>query len=151
MNTREGIDRSPVSHFVRNASLLEEVFGTWPSFHDAEVLSVQLDRTGEQAPILETLIHVFEMTTDLDSSGRYVLKNNTMVRFRFTRIALEMLRWFNRQNVLWDLAIERMESPSPEGQELEIEFSSSYGLEAVFQCQTAEIVSVTPYEMRGDQ
>lgn len=140
-----------MSHNVRNATLLEEVFGTWPSFHDAEVLSVQLDRTGEQAPILETLIHVFEMTTDVDSSGRYVLKNNTMVRFRFTRIALEMLRWFNRQNVLWDPVIERMESPSPEGQELEIQFSSSYGLEAVFQCQAAEIVSVTPYEMTGDQ
>ena len=60
-----------------NSSALESIFGRWPSFHDAEMLRVVLDRSGDEGPTLEAVIRVFEMTSDVDPKGYYVLKNHT--------------------------------------------------------------------------
>ena len=67
---------------IDNQELVTRIFGRWPSFHDAEVLSVRLDRgvNGEaDEPSLEAAIHVFQMTAEIDSRGYYVRKNNTVV------------------------------------------------------------------------
>jgi hypothetical protein len=38
------------SLLVENAEILTGIFGRWPSFHDAEVLSLYLDRQARMAP-----------------------------------------------------------------------------------------------------
>jgi hypothetical protein len=51
----------PVTVHILNREELEERFGDWPSFHDAEVLAVRLD-SGQRAnaqPSIELDIHVF--------------------------------------------------------------------------------------------
>jgi hypothetical protein len=66
---------------IDNHELLTRIFGTWPSFHDAEVLTVRLDRSGNSAddgPALEAAIHVFRMTSEIDSRGYYVSKRTTL-------------------------------------------------------------------------
>jgi immunity protein 50 of polymorphic toxin system len=78
----------PIGNTVsfENSALLESIFGRWPSFHDAEVLRVVLDRSGDEGPTLEAAIHVFEMTPDVDPKGYYVLKNHTEVTSAFPLI-----------------------------------------------------------------
>ena len=65
---------------VLNREALEEIFGYWPSFHDAEIPLVRLDRgdllaaEGEpRKPTLEADIHVFETTDQVTDQGFYAL------------------------------------------------------------------------------
>ena len=92
--------------FVENAAALTSVFGEWPSFHDAEVISMHLDRTGTQGATLDVRVHAFRMTSDIDARGFYVLTDHTLVALRFADISLLQLRWFNTQNSLSDLLID---------------------------------------------
>lgn len=131
---------------IENAESLEFVFGRWPSFHDAEVLRVVLDRSGEDGPTLEAAIHVFEMTSEVDSRGYYVLRHHTEVVLRFTGVVLSRLQWFNHQNVLSSLEISELEPHEHEGTRFHVEMPSSYGLEAEFDCKRVVVASVRPYE-----
>ena len=127
------------------ASTLESVFGRWPSFHDAEVLRLSLDRSGEEGPTLDVVIHVFERTTAIDAKGFYVLKNHTEATFRFTDVVLSRLQWFNRQNVLSSLEVEELDPTVNEGRRFRLEMPSSYGMEAQFECRRAIVLNVQPF------
>ena len=52
-------------------------FGYWPRFHDAEVLSITLDASAGA----RVVIRAFEMTTEVDASGHYVLAKHCVVTF----------------------------------------------------------------------
>ena len=47
---------------IEYAEAITSIFGYWPSFHDAEVLTMHLDRDGEDGPrdfaLSDTLDHV---------------------------------------------------------------------------------------------
>jgi len=115
-----------------------EWFGCWPTFHDAEVLSISLDRlTGYRISI-----HAFEVTADVDSSGHYVLAKHAVVTFSmegFPRdesgIANTRIEFFNQQNVLSCVSVKRR----PEGYELALQ--GCYGVDASIVLRT--------YERRG--
>ena len=129
-----------------HAEKLESVFGRWPSFHDAEVLRLSLDRSGEDGPTLDVVVHVFEMTTEIDAKGFYVLKNHTEVTLRFTHVMLSRLQWFNHQNVLLSLEVEELDPTAHEGRRFGVEMPSSYGLEADFECRRAIVLKVQPFQ-----
>src|ERR1700754_933885 len=59
---------------VRAGDLLVKAMGYWPSFHDAEVLKVT--RTSDSCTVI---IHVFEMTDQVDSAGYFVLRKHHLV------------------------------------------------------------------------
>jgi hypothetical protein len=130
---------------VSNATALTRIFGRWPSFHDAEVVRVILDREPASGPSLLAMIHVFEMTSEVDPAGFYVLKHHTLVTLRFEDILLENLKWFNNQNVLWDLEIIPVDPDANEGRGLRVEMPSSHGLEAAFLCRRAVVDAVEPF------
>src|SRR3954470_1120064 len=88
---------------IQNSNLLTDIFGRWPSFHDAEVVCIVLDR-GERRPYLEASIHLFEITSQIEH-GAYVLKNHTLATLRFIEIYQLKLDDFNHQNVLFGLNI----------------------------------------------
>ncbi len=131
---------------IEHSDKLTRIFGRWPSFHDAEVLRLVLDRTGSEGPTLEVQIHVFAATSEVDSTGHYMLKDHTLVTLRFTEVAIEKLQWFNRQNVLFELSISEVAPVAHDGRRLRVEMPSSYGLEATFECQRAIVSDVRPYE-----
>ena len=62
---------------IPSASALVEWFGYWPSFHDAEVLSILLKREGESC----VKVHTFQMTNDLNASGHYGCIKHVTVNF----------------------------------------------------------------------
>jgi hypothetical protein len=132
---------------IQNSHLLTDIFGRWPSFHDAEVLSIVLDRDGARpfTPYLQATIHVFEMTSQIDVRGSYVLKNHVAVTFRFIGIYELRLEGFNQQNVLQGLSIHDVSDRQLERIKFEVSFDGIFGVSAKFQCNSIGIESVEPY------
>ncbi len=83
---------------IQNVELLTNIFGKFPSFHDAEVVQIALKRKeeGKICPTLEVLINI----------EQYNLGNSFLVNLKFTNIFGLKLENFNHQNVLGDLDIE---------------------------------------------
>jgi len=98
---------SNIADRIHGSHLLTDIFGRWPSFHDAEVISMELCRnlTGIAHPTLKTRIHAFEMTSEVNDHGYYVLRNHVLVGFVFRDIDELSMNGFNQQNALWELEI----------------------------------------------
>jgi hypothetical protein len=62
-----------VHETIANSQALTSRFARWPSFHDADVLRVRLDRRTREPPSLEAEIHLWEGTPEVDARGSYVL------------------------------------------------------------------------------
>ena len=95
-----------------------EWFGYWPTFHDAEVLSVELDHVKG----FRVSIHAFEITPEVDSAGFFVLKKHAIVTFHaegFPQSGGASLETFGRQNILGGAHVEIV----PEGFALVLESS----------------------------
>ena len=132
---------------IQNGYLLTDIFGRWPSFHDAEVLRITLDRGEAQSfgPYLQATIHVFEMTSQIDERGRYVLKNHVAVTFRFIEIYELNLEDFNQQNVLQGLYFVDVSDRQMERIKFEVSIEGIHGVTAKFQCNSVKVESVEPY------
>lgn len=131
---------------VSNASEIITIFGEWPSFHDAEVLSVRLDRGSDAGALLEAVIHVFRMTSQVNEAGHFVLADHTRVTLEFRNIVLHSLQWFNEQNVLAELAICEVDPSSHDDRRIAVEFQGSYGVNARLLCDEVAVVAVEPYD-----
>ncbi|HEY7405663.1 MAG TPA: Imm50 family immunity protein [Candidatus Angelobacter sp.] len=129
---------------IKKSQLLTDIFGYWPSFHDAEVNSIELQRAqdGSDHPTLRARIYVFEMTREVDDRGFYVLKNHTLVTFLFRGVDESQIKSFNHQNVLWGLEIIDLSSRQLESLKFEVHFVPSFGVEAEFKCKAVEIEAV---------
>jgi hypothetical protein len=131
---------------IENSHLVTDIFGRWPSFHDAEVLEMTLNR-GERAtygPWLSATIHVFEMTSQVEN-GAYVLRHNSAVNFHFRELHELELDGFNQQNVLGGLRIVDVSDRELDGINFEVFFDGIYGVSASLQCRSINIESVEPY------
>jgi hypothetical protein len=135
---------------IQHSHLLTDIFGRWPSFHDAEVLRILLDRDESKlvGPSLEAKIHVFEMTSEVDERNRYVLKNHVAVTIRFIEIYNLSMKDFNHQNVLQGLNIDDISDPQFERIKFEVSFDGIFGISVRLQCNSISVVSVEPY-VRG--
>jgi hypothetical protein len=137
---------------IVGAEQLVAVFGYWPSFHDAEVLWLQLDRRpfGDGQPTMETLIHAFEMTNEVGTDGCYVLRHHVLVQLRFHDVVELRLDGFNHQNAIMGLALEDLRDRQWEHIHFGVRFDSAFGVDASFQCHSVEVVSVTPCTAAGE-
>ena len=131
---------------IKNKERLIDIFGRWPSFHDAEILSIYLDRNGEGGPFLDAKIHLFEMTKQVDDRGVFVLKHHTLVTFRFAQVMMGEVKWFNHQNVIAYMSIDEVESGQNDGCSFNVSIESSYGCEASFRCGDVIITNVEPFK-----
>jgi Immunity protein 50 len=134
-------------NLVEGSDKVERILGRWPDFHDAEVLSITLDRApAEAGPTVQIAVHAFEMTKDVDASGHYVLRNHVLVTFVLHNAEVVRLEGFNQQNVLDGLSFTKPEKPVADTMVVEVELESSFGVSAIFQCARVEVVSVEPCE-----
>jgi hypothetical protein len=117
-------------HAIPGATSLIERFGRWPSFHDSEVLQMDLRRAGSS----EVKIHIFEMTGDLDERGSYINRNHTIVTFHLIDVEVHELSGFNHQNVLSGIAIRKTELA-----EYEFDLDPIYGVGARLSAKTIGI------------
>jgi hypothetical protein len=114
---------------IPGAKDLIEWFGYWPPFHDAEVMSIELVRSGRS----RVSVHVFETTGEVTRQGQYVCRNHVIVRFLLGGIRSLELNDFNHQNVLGGLALAQAD----EGYTLELE--GCYGVTGMITAESVEI------------
>src|ERR1700730_7458956 len=77
-------------------------FGNWPSFHDAEVLEINLRREGRSS----LRLHAFRMTSKMDATGHFVLDQHAEVTFWLEGLSGLELGDFSNQNVISGLMVE---------------------------------------------
>ena len=131
---------------VINREAVEERFGEWPTFHDAEVLAVRLDsgqRSDGRASV-ELDIHAFEMTDQVDDDGYYVIRLHTMVTLRCEGTSEIELAYFGPQNVLAELGIDWLPQSS-DGARFALDLPSNNGLQGSLRCEDVIVMSVAPY------
>ena len=144
---------------IGNSELVTQVFGGWPGFHDAEVVSVLMERRGIKGPSLTARIYAFDASGETDATGCYILKNKVLVTLRFDGLVLEQLQEFGHQNVLFHLhirdiadeplSVTQYRNEYLVGTRFRVDLETSGGLHGSFGCKNITVVSVEPWE--GDQ
>jgi Immunity protein 50 len=112
------------------ADLLAWFGGDLPTFHDAEVLSLELDRKG---PTCRMRVHTWEMTGEVDEAGYFALDRHVVVSFELGGVTELNLEGFNHQNVIFGLFIERS------GDRYRVELEPCFGLSGTIAAKTVRI------------
>jgi hypothetical protein len=105
-----------VETFIKGSEKLLEIFGYWPSFHDAEIINLHLwrgnvdsEKNLYQFPVLTLDVHHWELTNQVDAKGYFVLQHHTRTTLTFSDVQTVQLNDFNHQNAILDLSIKRLE------------------------------------------
>ena len=138
---------------LENHQIVVDAFGFWPSFHDAEVCWLRLERmanlTDCHSPFVEFVIHGWIMTNEVTGDGSYKLINHHLVHFKFEGVYDSEFIGFNHQNVIFELKI----SAEPQNEEgvtpLKVVFESCYGLGGEFKACRGRVMAVTPCNEDG--
>jgi hypothetical protein len=137
---------------ILGSEKLTSVFGYWPSFHDAEVIWLRVDRRGSElgeGPTLEAQVFAFETTGDVDPAGYFVQRHHVLVHFRFSGVAELKVDDLNQQNVLFELRISGVGDEQSEERRLAVDFNSTWGVGATFRCEKAAVMSVEACDKDG--
>jgi hypothetical protein len=119
-----------LSEIAGGPDLLAWFGGCLPSFHDAEVLGLELDRNGA---ICRMRVHTWEMSREVDEAGYYRRVRDVVVSFEVGGVTELNLDGFNHQNVVFGLYVER----SDDGFRMELE--PSYGLSGTITARTLRV------------
>ena len=110
-------------------------FGRWPSFHDAEIVSLHLHRSDPSI----LAIYAWNMTDKIDASGHYELEQEALVTFTLLGVSDLELADFSVQNVISSLQVERRDTG------IRITLSPCYGLCGTLDAESVSVV-VTPWK-----
>jgi hypothetical protein len=138
---------------IAGAERLTAVLGYWPSFHDAEVYWIRLERDPLDdglGPVLDALIKTEERTAEVSPDGHCVLRKHVSVLMRFHECDDVKLEDFNHQNALLELGIRDIRDRQLDRIRFAVHFVGANGVEATFVCRAIECVSVTPCDAYGD-
>jgi hypothetical protein len=137
--------------FIENFERVVDHFGMWPSFHDAEVLKLTVDRTHvatsqELSPVLDLHLRGWVMTSEVTNQGFYELHGDAVFHFQFEGVQNLHIEGFNNQNVLSALNLQVVDDPHSQGRKLlQVELEHCYEFEASFTAQKARVLGITPY------
>jgi len=117
---------SDLSAFVENPEAVTAVLGEWPSFHDAEIVSIALERENVSATIL------FK-AQPYSPEGKSV---HSLIRIYFEGLTSFRIVDFNEQNVMYALEVVLS------GDKKVLRIDASYGAEAAFAFERARVLDV---------
>tara|TARA_R110000868_G_C10933928_1_gene766568 strand:- start:43 stop:438 length:396 start_codon:yes stop_codon:yes gene_type:complete len=118
------------------ADALESWFGFFPTFHDAEVVNIDLNRDPSPSVIR---IKAFSITDKIDNRGYFVLENFIFVDLVFTGIYYLSISDWNHQNVLSGISVVR------EDFGYALSFEATFGLDGKISARTIEI-KLNPFD-----
>ena len=119
-------------------------FGQTPTFHDAEILSLELRRKGQSFLRLHGWINTGQVGPD----RFFVLDRHAIVTFALEGVMDMRLDGFSRQNVIYGLILRRAPdrperrntlSLKPLPEDIEIELEPCYGLEGFIRARSVSI------------
>ena len=132
---------------IVGADRLTGHFGGWPSFHDAEVVRLVLDRHGTDGPTAELVVHVWSVGAEVDPDGRFPRREHALVRLLLERIASVDLAGFNHQNVLFSLDVVAETVGGTEG--VRVTLDPSFGVGGSIVCRRVVVADVRPCDETG--
>lgn len=119
-------------------------FGQVPSFHDAEILGLDLRRKGQST----LRLHGWVATDKVSKDGFIVLDRHAIVTFTLDGIMDLQLDGFSIQNVVYGLILRRAPARperrgclalDPRPQDIEIELEPCYGLNGLIRARSVGI------------
>ena len=131
---------------------LTSIFGGWPSFHDAEVTEIHLDR-GEvnqdtatfEFPVLTIKLVLWNLTSRVNANGYLETEHHTLAILQFSDVENLAMSGFNHQNAIMGLQIERQ---SNEGRtEFKVIFDPAFGMGCEFSCSSVEVLNAIPWDV----
>ena len=132
---------------VKGAGKLVAIYGRWPSFHDAEVTGIRLERGNPPAEDSSAYVsvHLFEGGVERGSpEPRW--RNHAVVTLRFSPVVDLELRGFNHQNAIFDFTVERGQPESQDvvwpGPAYRAHFQQSFGVGLSLVCRSIEVVAI---------
>ena len=121
-----------------------EYLGSWPSFHDFEVISVFLNRgeviNGED-PFCEIEFFGFRLDVAPDAPNRKPCN----LKMRFDGIGEISFSGFNHQNAI--LGFE-LSSPKSDRHSFRVTITEAFGVGCEFECERIRVVSIVPCKSR---
>jgi hypothetical protein len=103
---------------IPGASELFAWFGYWPDFHDAEIISLVLNRSGPSVLSIRT----WHTTDQVDERGCFIKEKHVVLSFQMEEILDLTLSNFSQQNVIYGLEISKVK------QEYKLVLDPRYGL-----------------------
>jgi hypothetical protein len=141
-----------IESLIQGSEKLTNIFGYWPSFHDAEVLELHLwrgyvepEKNSYIFPILTLKAHVWEMTQAVDERGFFVLRHHTLVTLKFRDVEDLKIDGFNHQNAIFCLSIVQRERESKASPYFDVELEQSFGIGSTFKCLGIEVLEATAW------
>ncbi len=123
---------------VDQSELLVQAMGRWPSFHDANVLNI----VRSDDSFLAT-IHVFDMTSEVDAAGYFVLRRHHLVTLAMTGVRASSLPEIYPGDVLLALTFSGKEA------QVRVDFESHMGLDGSVLCDRVKVIKVEACDHRG--
>lgn len=148
-----------IESLIQDSQKLTDLFGCWPSFHDAEVVDLHFWRgyvhPGEWDdrnvfPVLTIQIHVLEAT----QLGANHAGNDVLATLRFHDVNEIKMQGFNHQNAILHLSITVQERGTFKSGEslppyLVVQFQPAFGMGLSFRCFRIEVVNAVPCDEEG--
>lgn len=117
-----------------------------PSFHDAEIISILINRElldQEIGVSLKVEVLIYKLFEEFEKEGKKFKRfNNAVAAFKFLESKFEQLEYFNHQNVINDLHISQIENSD----KYSVHFESIYGCDLRFECKEIELIEVRTFE-----
>jgi hypothetical protein len=142
--------------FIEGREKIINIFGYWPTFHDAEIVELHLWRGDVDPelnkyifPILTVKIHLFEMSEKTNSDGIFDFSKHTLATLRFHDVVDDFkLSGFNHQNAIMALTftVQKRGELKPY---LQVEFEPAFGMGAFFKCFRIEVLDAQPCDENG--
>ena len=132
---------------VLGSEKLVASFGSWPSFHDSEILSVHLDRADNESdagPMLTIQFHLVQGCANTGHVDGVRGESNTLVTLAFVNITDLQLFAFNHQNAIFDLVLsdDGVHPDTPNLRAIRVGLQASYGASGSWLCSSIRVLEV---------
>lgn len=139
-------ERSPedtmqrVPRYLKGFQTIIDAYGYWPTFHDSPVFLFQAD-----SDIIILEVEAWEMTSEVDDRGYFVLTKQHEIGFRFSDIMASELTDFIPENILSELVFSTEEEYLMQGF-FSVELDSAMGSDLCgrFQAKSGEVTFIRP-------
>jgi hypothetical protein len=121
---------------ISNSAIVIDHFGHWPSFHDAEVISIRFKRTwNKDTSSAEITVYAFEMTDKL--KGKYFEQiKHCLIDIEFIGINNNEIDGFNHQNAVQGISFGR------EGEYLFCKIEAAYGVDGYIEAKEIKVTKL---------
>lgn len=132
---------------IHNEEKINNRFGHWPTFHDAEIIRVELISTKGNDSKIQMDIYVYELTDQTNENGYFKTKNNTLVTMIFDGVRIDQWKWSSDLDTIFELKIDKITGNDNKVYPYQVEMPSviggEYGL--WFSCKAINVKNAVDY------